>query len=171
MTEAILPLDDLTQLYCDIGQHGWCRLLVAHKSQIHIYPVSGVFTDFPNEILRVCEASIENKPIRVALCDEPGGIVLEIKPDSKRHHISTLIAHKINKPLLGFDAGENGEPEITVTLRRQRLVGMLMAELWKAHIALKQPSYQQGRDIFPHKELLRINSLWNKSTVGPTFLK
>ena len=46
-----------------------------------------------------------------------------------------------------------------------------MAELWKMHVSLKQPSYQKGRSGFPHKELRKLNEAWNESALGPSFLK
>lgn len=165
------PLDDVTQLYCDFRQYGWNELIIAQQGEIRTFRVSGVFTDFPVEILRICEAAIENLPLRVALCDEPGGAVIDIKCDATQQHSLTLTIYEIDRPLSGFDANEEGNPILSVRMRRQRFVGMLMAELWKAHVSLKHPSYQKGREVFPHKELLRVNTLWDNSPVGPSFLR
>jgi len=166
-----LPLDDETQLYCDLGHNGWAKLIFTFKGQITVVRVSGVFTDLSHEILRLCRAAIENLHVRVALCDEPGGSILELKPDKKQQHTVILSLFNVKVPVLGFDADHKGELALSIRIRRQRLVGMLLAELWKTHIHLRQPSYQKNRDIFPHTELIEMNELWDKSSVGSSFLK
>lgn len=171
MNTETLQLDDDTQLFCDCGQHGWSELIVARSGKLLAYRASDVFTDFPSEILAVCRAVIENAPLRVALCDEPGGSVLEVKPDIKQQHTLILSIYEIDRPLAGFDASEEGNLVLSIRIRRQRLVGMLMAELWKTHVSLKQPSYQKGRSGFPHNEVRRLNEIWNESALGPSFLK
>ena len=171
MPSTLLPLDDVTQLFCDFGQHGWSELIVAHKGEITAYRVSEVFTDFPVEMLKICEAVISNKSLRVALCDEPGGVVFATERDEKQQHTVILSIYEIESPLAGFEANEEGRCVVSVRIRRQRLVGMLMAELWKTHVSLKQPSFQKGRAGFPHKELLRLNHVWDESDLRPSFLK
>ncbi len=171
MDKGILLLDEETQFYCNIGRHGWSELIVARKGQITTIRVSGVFTDLSHEILRVCRAVIENSQLRVALCDEPGGSILEIKTDKKQQHTVILSLFDDNEPVVAFDADYEGKLVLSIRIRRQRLLGMLLAELWKTHMHLKQPSYQKGRDTFPHAELIEINNLWDESPVGPSFLR
>ncbi len=55
-------------------------------------------------------------------------------------------------------------------LKRRRLVGMLLTELWKSHKFLSEPSYQKNRDDFPHARLAKTNETWNRSALGPSFL-
>ena len=171
MDNENLPLDDDTQLYCDLGRHGWARLIFTFKGQVTAVRVSGVFTDISHEILKVCRAAIENLPVRVALCDEPGGSILELQTDRKQQHTVILSLFNVKEPVVAFDADHKGELVLSIRIRRQRLVGMLLAELWKSHIHLRQPSYQKDRDTFPHTELIEMNKLWDKSSVGPSFLK
>lgn len=171
MDNEILPLDDETQLYCDIGRHGWSELMIAFRGQVTTMRVSGVFTDLSREILQICRSAIENAQVRVALCDEPGGSILELKVVEEQRHTVILSVFSVKKPEVAFKADHEGELVMSIRIRRQRLVGMLLAELWKTHMHLKQPSYQKGRGTFPHAELIEINHLWDKSPVGPSFLK
>ncbi|MEJ8560791.1 hypothetical protein QTO30_05825 [Yoonia sp. GPGPB17] len=171
MSAQVLPLDDVTQFYCDIGCHGWAELIVVFRGQPTVLRVSGIFTDLPHEILKICRAIIENSSIRVALCDEPGGATVEIETDKKQQHTVILSIYEIKKSLSGFGADQEGEFVLSTRIRRQRLVGMLLAELWKTHVNLRQPSYQKGRDSFPHKELVELNKRWDQSSLGPSFLK
>lgn len=166
-----LPLDDDTQVHFDFCRHGWSDLFFTKKGQVWAFRVSGVFTDFPFEVLNICKAIISNSFLRTALCDEPGGAVLELKPDKEQQHTVLLTIYEIKAPLGGFDASEEGERVLSIRIRRQRLIQMLMAELWVIHISLKQPSYQKGRSSFPHTELREMNLLWDESDLGPSFLK
>ena len=171
MDTEIIPLDDETQLYCNLGRHGWSELIIAFKGKITTIRVSGVFTDLSHEILKVCRAAIENYHVRIALCDEPGGSILELKTDKKQQHTVILSLFDVKEPAVAFDADHEGELVLSIRIRRQRLLGMLVAELWKTHMHLKQPSYQKSRGTFPHAELIEINDLWDKSPMGPSFLK
>ncbi len=171
MDNEILPLDDETQLYCDLGRHGWSELILTFKGQIKAVRVSSVFSDLPHEVLKVCRSAINNSDVRVALCDEPGGSILEVKADKKQQHTVILSLFDVKEPIVTFNADHEGELVLSIRIRRQRLVGMLLAELWKTHMHLRQASYQTGRDTFPHAELIQINKLWDKSSLGPSFLK
>lgn len=171
MNHAPIPLDDETQLFCDFGCHGWSELFFATKGQIRTIRVSSVFTDLPGELLRICRSAIQNSDMRVVLCDEPGGAVLEVKTDKTQQHTAILSLFDIKGPVIPLSADSEGELVLSIRIRRQRLVGMLLAELWKTHVHLKQDSYQKNRDTFPHAELIRVNNLWEKSSIGPSFLK
>lgn len=171
MGNSELQLDDVTQLYCDIGCHGWGEFIIAFKGQPIVLGVSSVFTNLPLEILEICRAGIENSPLRVALCDEPGGAVIELKTDKKQQHTVILSVFEIEEPLGGFDANQEGELMLSFRIRRERLVGMLLSELWKTHVNLRQPSYQKDRGPFPHRELINLNKKWDKSPLGTSFLK
>ena len=171
MNDQTLQLDDETQIYCDIGCYGWAELIVVFRGQPTVLRVSSVFTDLPQEVLGICRSVIENSPLRVALCDEPGGALFELKIDKKQQHTAIVSIYEVKDPLGGFDAGQQGELVLSTRIRRQRLVGMLLAELWKTHVHLRQPSYQKGRASFPHKELRELNELWDESSLGPSFLK
>lgn len=171
MDKEILPLDDETQLYCDLGRHGWSQLILAFKGEIRTIRVSGVFTNLSYEVLRVCRSAIDNSDVRVALCDEPGGSILEVKTDKKQQHTVIFSLFDVKEPVVAFDADHEGELVLSIRIRRQRLVGMLLTELWKSHVHLRQASYQKSRDAFPHAELIEINKLWDKSPLGPSFLK
>jgi hypothetical protein len=171
MSAETLQLDDDTQLFCDYGQHGWSHLIVAREGKLLAFRVSGVFTDFPSEILAICRSAIENAPLRVALCDEPGGTILEIAPVRTQQHTLTLSIYEVERPLSCIDANEVGNLVLSIRVRRQRLVVMLMAELWKMYVSLKQPEYQTRRGGFPHRELKVLNKVWDKSELGPSFLK
>ncbi|WP_299816396.1 hypothetical protein [uncultured Roseibium sp.] len=171
MNTLELQLDDVTQFFCDVGQHGWSDLIVAHKGDLLIFRVSQVITDFPSEVLKIARAIIENSPIRAALCDEPGGAVIAVEPDKKQPHTSILSIYEINGEIAGFDETEEGNLVLSLRIRRQRLAGMLLAELWKTHVCLKHTSYQNGRSGFPHKELKELNNIWNESDLGPSFVK
>jgi len=84
----------------------------------------------------------------------------------------TFQVHEIDSAKVGFDAHETGVVIMEAKLKRQRLIGMLMAELWKTHKSLGEPSYQIGRaDRFPHHGLKQLNKAWDDGPLGPTFLK
>lgn len=171
MIDQNLKLDDVTQLYCDIGCHGWGELIVVHKGQLTALRVSSVFTDLSFELLNICRAVIANAPLRVALCDEPGGAIVELETDLKQQHTIIFSIYEVKEPLASFTPEQDGELMFSIRIRRQRLLGMLFAELWKTHVHLRQPSYQKGRDSFPHKELLELNAIWDEGPLGPSFLK
>ena len=170
MNTDALPLDDETQIYCNIRLHGWSDFIVCHHGEPQVFRISDVFTDFPNEMLAICRAVLEGSSLRVALCDEPGGVVLEVVRDQKQQHTTILTVYEIDKPILGFLAGAGGKAVLSTRIRRQRLVGTIMAELWKTHVGLKHPSFQKGRSDFPHRELRELNTLWNNGKLGPSFL-
>jgi hypothetical protein len=171
MDDKTLQLDDVTQIFCDIGCHGWAKLIVISKGQHIVLRASGVFTDLPREVLEMCRAVIENSPVRIALCDEPGGAIVDLKTDKKQQHTMVLSIYDIEGPLIDFDASQDGELILSTRIRRQRRVGMLLADLWKTHVHLRQPSYQKGRVGFPHTDLVELNRLWDESSLGPSFLK
>lgn len=167
MFSKALDLDDETQLFCDIGRHGWSDLIVASKGNLRSFRVSDVFTDFPAALLEICRFAIENSALRIALYDEPGGAVCTLEPDKKQQHTMVLSIFEVD----GTGVETQGKQVFALRIRRQRLVGMLMAELWKAHVSLQQPSYQKGRSSFPHKQLVALNKAWDLSELGPSFLK
>jgi len=164
-------VDEEAQIYIDLGQHGWSDLIIVSNGKVLLFGVSDVFTDMSATALRLCDAVLENIHLRVALCDEPGGVVLEVKPDTKQKHIMTLSIFQVDGPKSGFDADETGETVFEGRIKRRRLVGMLMSELWKTHMFLREPSYQKARDHFPHAELVKANKAWDESPLGPSFLK
>lgn len=140
MENEELPIDEDTQIYCDIGRHGWASLIFIYKGEVKVSRVSGVLTDLPMEILKICRAVIENFQVRVALCDEPGGSILELKPDQKQKHTVILSMYEVKDPVVGFDTTHEGHLAFSIRLKRQRLMEMLVAELWKPHMHLKQTS-------------------------------
>lgn len=164
-------IDDETQLYCDFGTYGWGDLYVVSKGHVNSFHVSSVVTDFAQELLNICKAVISNSNCRVALCDEPGGCIIEVATDKKQHYIMLFSIYTVEQPIFGFDANESGKLVLSFTVRRQRLIGMLMSELWKTHMFLRAPSYQKGRGRFPHVELVALNNAWEESPLGPSFLK
>jgi len=162
--------DERIQLYFDFDRHGWSELIFVRGRQISGFRISGVFTDAPAALLDLCDAVLMNSATRVALCDEPGGVVVEVIPDTKQQHTVILSVYEIAPQLAGFDAHEDGRLVMTTRLKRRRLVGMLLTELWKSHKFLSEPSYQKGRDHFPHTRLLETNESWHQSALGPSFL-
>lgn len=96
---------------------------------------------------------------------------MEIKADKKQQHTVILSLFDVNEQVVAFDEDHEGELVLSIRIRRQRLVGMLLAELWKTHMHFRQASYQIGRDTFPHAELIEINKRWDESPLGPSFLK
>ncbi|MBO9465523.1 hypothetical protein J7443_09820 [Tropicibacter sp. R15_0] len=171
MNTGSLPFDDETQLYCNFGLHGWNDLIVFKDGEAQVFSVTDVFTDFASEILEICRAVLENTSLRVALCDEPGGVVFEVCRDKQQQHTMLLSIYEIERPLFGFSANETGKLVLTSRLRRQRLIEMLIAELWKTHISLKHRSFSDHRRVFPNRDLVELNALWHESSLGPSFLK
>ncbi|NWJ25259.1 hypothetical protein [Rhizobium sp. RM] len=170
MCSDVSKADERIQLYFNFDLHGWSELIFVHRGQISGFRVSGVFTDAPAALLDICDAVLTNSATRVALCDEPGGIVVEVTPDAKQPHTVILSVYEIAPQLAGFDANETGRLVMTTRLKRRRLVGMLLTELWKSHEFLSEPSYQRGRVYFPHARLSKTNESWNQSGLGPSFL-
>lgn len=162
--------DERTQLYFDFGLHGWSELMFVCQGQISVFRISGVFTDAPTALLDICDAVLTNAATRVALCDEPGGVVVEVTPDTKQQHTVILSVYEIAPPMAGFDAHEAGRLVMATRLKRRRLVGMLLTELWKSHKFLSDSSYQKTRYDFPHARLAKTNESWNHSALGPSFL-
>lgn len=170
MNRTPSDIDDVTQLYVDVGTHGWSDLIVARKGELLSFRVSEVFTSMPANVLDLCNAILNNISLRVALCDEPGGVVIEVKPDEFQHHAVAFMIHEIEGRKVGFDAREEGTIIFETKFKRQRLIAMLMSELWKTHKSLSEPSYQIGRGNFPHHELRTMNKAWDDSPLGPSFL-
>lgn len=170
MCADISKCDEETQLYFDFGSHGWSELIFVRKGQVSVYRMSDVFTDAPSAILQICDAVLENAKFRVALCDEPGGVIVEVTPDTEQQHTVILSVYEIRLPTVAFEASEAGHPVMTTRLKRRRLVGMLLSELWKNHKFLSEPSYQKSRRDFPHARLIETNKTWNRSALGPSFL-
>lgn len=81
-------------------------MIVAQNGQLRTYRVSGVSTDFPAALLKLCDAMLQNASARVALCDEPGGAILEVAADPAQHHTTLLSIYEIDEHLIAFDTLE-----------------------------------------------------------------
>lgn len=157
-------------MYYDFGLHGWSDLIFACQGQVSVFRISSVFTNAPIALLDICDAVLANVALRVALCDEPGGVVIEVMPDNEQQHTVIFSVYEITRPLVGFGPNEDGPIVIATRLKRRRLVGMLLSELWKSHKFLSDFSYQRNRGDFPHARLVEANETWNCSPLGPSFL-
>lgn len=171
MNEITSKLDDEIQLYCDFGRHGWGELVIVQNGKCTAFSVSDVFSDFAYEVCEICRAALENRSLRVALCDEPGGVVIEVKAGAEQQHTMLFSVFEVDGSLSGFGADEEGRLVLSSRIRRRRLVGMLLSELWKTHSFLREPSYQKNRQSFPHRDVIELNRLWEESPLGPSFLK
>jgi hypothetical protein len=170
MCDDVLKPDERTQLYFDFGLKGWSDLIFVCQGQISAFRISSVFTDAPTALLDICDAVLMNAATRVALCDEPGGVVVEVRPDTKQQHSVILSVYEIAPSMAGFGAHEAGRLVMATQLKRRRLFGMLLAELWKSHKFLSDSTYRKDRDDFPHARVAETNELWDHSTLGPSFL-
>lgn len=167
----MLSIDEDIQLYIDSREHGWTVLWFYAEKQMKEFWISDVFTEWSAELIRICQAILDNSQVRAALCDEPGGIVLELLPCEQEQHTMMLNFYEVAAPLAGFDENQEGAVLMSMRVRRQRLLYMLMSELWKVHVNLKFPYYQKNRGNFPHRDLIELNKAWDKSAFGPSFLR
>ncbi len=170
MPSPLLPLDDRTQLFCEFGLHGWSQLIVLQDGALQIFPVSGVFTDFAAEMMALVRATIDNVATRVALADEPGGVIIDLTPDPKQHHVICISIYDVGGSTPTDPGCAPGVPVLMTCIRRRRFMTMIIADLWKAHVGMFEQSYQKYRDPFPHDDLVALNEYWNDSTLGPSFL-
>jgi len=170
MSDTALPLDDQTQIYCDLGVHGWGEVIVAREGKLTAFRVSSVFTDLPQAMLDLCDAAIKNVSHQVVLRDEPDGVVVDLRPDPTQQHTIIMSFSEFESLATGAAAPAPCPPLLSFRIRRQRLVSMVLIELWKTHANLRQPSYQAGRDPFPHSELMAVNRRWDQSPLGPSCL-
>jgi hypothetical protein len=171
MSRKPSDIDEVTQIYIDVGKHGWSDVIIATNGKHLSLQITEIFRCVPDIILDLCHAILQNVPLKVALPDEPGGAVVEVKPDPFQRHTMIFLIYEVASPEIMIDASAYGTVIFQTKFKRRRLIGMLMSELWKTHKSLSEPSYQIGRGNFPHDELKKANDEWDGSTIGPSFLK
>jgi hypothetical protein len=171
MARAPSEIKDNTSFMLEFDRHGWCRFHVFEEKTSFCYWVSDVFSDFSNDMLSLCEHVLENKPVRIALCDEPGGAIVALEPNPKQHHIVEISIEEIDGSVAGFGPEQLGNIVLRVVMRRKQVIANIVSELWKVHYLLKEPSYQKERSRFPHERLIKLNRTWDKGDLGPSFLK
>ncbi len=164
-------LIDNFSIVLEFDRHGWSRFNFLWAKNIWSFWVSDVFQDFANDMLTFCEAVLENTPFRLALCDEPGGAIIAVKPCIRQQHIIEFLIEEVADPNAGFDSSTVGDVVFSVFVSRKQLVTILISELWKVHVYLKEPGYQKDRDPFPHPRLIELNRRWHKGELGPSFIK
>lgn len=123
--------------------------------------------------MRLCRAVLDNQAVYALLLDEPGGHCLYLTPDPEQQH--TMLLRLYEMPYHRFSPTDPADARLLLSVRvkRKQLLGMLMAELWKLHAALREPSYQKGRDAGVAEEaLFGLNAEWDAHPrLGPSFLK
>jgi len=155
----------------EFDRYGWSRFRLNHDKTSVCYRVSDVFSDFVAEMLMLCEHVLKNEPVRIALCDEPGGAVIALAPNASQHHIVRLTIEDIHCELAGFEADATGPVALSIDMKRKHLFAEVFSQIWKTRYLLKEPSYQRERVVFPEQRLIDLNRAWDESNLGPSFLK
>lgn len=166
------PSDDVWISFV-LAKHGWSELAIQAGGERLRLCISQVFTDAPLMLLTLCRSILENYPCRIALCDEPGGHIIEVTPIPQQDIGTRLTIYRVDHPVSNFSIDTTGMKILAVNANRRRLFAQIITELWKVHKFLSEPSYKSGRDVaFPHRDLRALNFAWDAHpTVGPSFLR
>jgi|GEM_PF-1703102 len=179
MTREKSDVRDDFQIYFQLHRHGWSDIYIFLGNDVLRMGVSDVYTQASGALLKIAQAVIDNISLRVALCDEPGGHVLEVRADRKLPHTMILAVYEVFPDIL-FDADTNGVKKLEFKFKRRQFLTSIVTELWKTEAFLKEPSYQKGRaafvnestGLFPHDELQVLNAKWDcDPELGPSILK
>lgn len=153
-----------------LGHYGWSDLHINCACEAFSCRISAVFSDDVSELLTLCRGILANASTSILLYDEPGGHRLSITRDEQQQHtmMLSLAAFRVYNPSV-----EDETSLVSARIKRKQLLGLVMAELWKAAHFLQEPSFRKSRTKdFPTDTLRELNSAWDADkSLGPSFLK
>jgi hypothetical protein len=155
-----------------LHRSGSSDLFVVCGHKTHTCWVSGVFSDAAFELLKLCRGILTNAPTSIALYGEPGGNIISVTADAEQQHTMLFAMRELDPSLPSHEISDEGTVIFSVRVKRKQLLGLFMAELWKVHYFLREPSFQKNRDKFPGDTLRTLNAEWDSHrSLGPSFLK
>jgi hypothetical protein len=164
-------IEDGFQISLLVQAHGWSELVLLLPGETHRFTISAVFSDVTAGLMTICDMLLENAAISMPFYDEPGGCVWKLTPDKTQQHQMLLEVFDIGHRGASFDERDFGAPLVRIATRRSFLLTIILSELWKHALLLREPSFQTGRLPFPFGELQQLTDRWAKSSLAPAGLR
>lgn len=153
--------------------HGWIDIVIACESGPYICTVTEIFRDPVSDLLDLCRGILTNTSTSIFLHDEPGGHLMSVTRNEAQQHTMRFALFDLGGTLYQTEITGNETLLFSIPVKRKQLLGLMMAELWKGHRFMLEPSFQKSRGkVYPHDELKALNREWNAHpSLGPSFLK
>ena len=128
--------------------HGWIDIVIARESGTYTLTVTKIFRDPVSDLLDLCRAILTNMSTSIFLHSEPGGHLMSVTPSEDQQHTMMFALSGLGDTLGQTEITGNETLLFSIRVRRKQLLGLIMAELWKAHRFMLEQSFQKSRGKF-----------------------